>query len=149
MRIMDVDARKMTSAHDDGAPHPGRESVLVSLKGSFHGRTDRPAQASDSCQPAYRKYLASFRGDRQVLHTVEPNNVNQLREVFEEVRVTLVCAWGRVVRPLTMPACQIDSKGLHVEAMLMEPVMGEGNPGVAITRDFYDTARELTDEYVA
>ena len=91
MRIMDVDARKMTSAHDDGAPHPGRESVLVSLKGSFHGRTDRPAQASDSCQPAYRKYLASFRGDRQVLHTVEPNNVNQLREVFEEVRDACVC----------------------------------------------------------
>ena len=52
MRIMDVDARNMTSTHSEDAPHPGRESVLVSLKGSFHGRTDRPAQASDSCQTA-------------------------------------------------------------------------------------------------
>lgn len=37
MRIADVDAQSMTSA--DG-PHPGRESVLLTLKGSFHGRTE-------------------------------------------------------------------------------------------------------------
>lgn len=29
----------------------------------------------------------------------------------------------------------------------MEPVMGEGNPGVAITREFYDEARRLVDHY--
>ena len=46
-------------------------------------------------------------------------------------------------------ACaQIDRDGYHVEGMLMEPVMGEGNPGVAITREFYDKARSLTDECV-
>jgi acetylornithine/succinyldiaminopimelate/putrescine aminotransferase len=28
--------------------------------------------------------------------------------------------------------------------MLIEPVMGEGNPGEAVHRDFYDAARELT-----
>lgn len=125
MRIMDVDARQMTSTSVPTAPHPGRESVLVSLKGSFHGRTDRPAQASDSCQTAYKKYLASFRNKSETLYTVEPNNVGQLKEVFEE----------------------IDDQNLHVEAMLMEPVMGEGNPGVAIEREFYDEARRLTDEY--
>jgi len=84
MRIMDVDARKMTSTHDEAAPHPGRDTVLVSLQGSFHGRTDRPAQASDSCQTAYKKHLASFR-DRSTLRTVEANNVSMLQEVFEEV----------------------------------------------------------------
>lgn len=31
----------------------------------------------------------------------------------------------------------------------MEPVMGEGNPGCAVTREFYDVARELTREHGA
>lgn len=123
MRIMDVDNAQMTGP--DG-PHAGRKSVLVTLKGSFHGRTDRPAQASDSCMSTYKQNLASFRDEKRVpLHTIEINNVNQLRETFEK----------------------IDDDGLHVEAMLMEPVMGEGNPGVSCTREFYDEARKLTDDY--
>eukprot|EP00462_Mataza_sp_D1_P002049 CAMPEP_0175105950 /NCGR_PEP_ID=MMETSP0086_2-20121207/10852_1 /TAXON_ID=136419 /ORGANISM="Unknown Unknown, Strain D1" /LENGTH=439 /DNA_ID=CAMNT_0016382079 /DNA_START=216 /DNA_END=1535 /DNA_ORIENTATION=+ len=121
MRIMDVDAQRMTG--EDG-PHKGRESVLVTLKGSFHGRTDRPAQASDSCVESYKQHLRSYK-DWRPLHTVTVNDVTELRETFEK----------------------IDDQGLHVEAMLMEPVMGEGNPGVAVTRDFYDAAREMTDKY--
>src|SRR5262249_1008977 len=37
-----------------------------------------------------------------------------------------------------------DQNGVFFEAMLMEPVMGEGDPGKAITPEFYETARELT-----
>lgn len=122
MRIADVDAKRMTSAK---GPHNGRKSCLVSLKGSFHGRTERPAQASDSTRSIYSQYLKSFNQEQHLLFTVEPNDVAGLHRTFEE----------------------IENRGLHVEAMLMEPVMGEGNPGLAITREFYDAARKLTDEY--
>lgn len=142
MRIMDVDVQRMTHKacslgpncknctdiysceHVKEGPHLGREGILVSLKGSFHGRTEGPASASDSCQPVYRKYLASYRRKRQ-LRTVVPNDISHLRAVFDE----------------------IESDNLHPEMMLMEPVMGEGSPGTAISREFYDEARKLTEKY--
>ena len=31
--------------------------------------------------------------------------------------------------------------------MAMEPVMGEGNPGLCVTREFYDSARALCSEH--
>ena len=34
-----------------------------------------------------------------------------------------------------------------VEAVVMEPVMGEGNPGVMVNPRFYKKARDLTREY--
>jgi acetylornithine/succinyldiaminopimelate/putrescine aminotransferase len=124
MRIADVDAKRMTSS---SGPHNGRKSCLISLKGSFHGRTERPAHASDSTRSVYDKFLKSFSNKNQELplYTVEPNNIEDLTRVFEE----------------------IEELGLHAEVMLMEPVMGEGNPGLAITREFYDAARALTDKY--
>lgn len=36
---------------------------------------------------------------------------------------------------------------MHIEAMYMEPVMGEGQPGKVIDRAFYDVARRLTKEH--
>lgn len=121
MRIADVDSLAMTQP---GGPHEGRESVLLSLVGSFHGRTDRPAQASHSCSEAYKKHLKSYR-EWKPLHTVRINETQELEEKWEE----------------------LDKAGKHVELMLMEPVMGEGNPGVGVTRDFYDAARALADKH--
>jgi L-lysine 6-transaminase precursor (EC 2.6.1.36) len=34
-----------------------------------------------------------------------------------------------------------------IESLFMEPVMGEGNPGVALTPEFYAKARELTEQH--
>lgn len=116
-RLADLNAAKLTSP---GARHEGKKIMLLSLKGSFHGRTDRPAQASASSLPAYQQ-LASFR-DRKNLMTVEPNNVEDLERVFEKA----------------------EKESIFFEMMLVEPVMGEGNPGVAMKREFYDRARELT-----
>jgi len=117
-RISDVNALRMTRS---GGRHEGREAKLMSLKGSFHGRTDRPAQASDSTRPKYRANLNSHH-DRTNLITVHPNDVDGLRAAF----------------------AQADADGVFIEMLLIEPVMGEGNPGQAITREFYDAARELT-----
>jgi acetylornithine/succinyldiaminopimelate/putrescine aminotransferase len=117
-RIADINAKLMT---DPGAPKAGYRIQRLSLSGGFHGRTDQPARYSDSTRKTYVKHLASFRDDDSLL-TVEPNNIEQLRQVFE---------WA-------------DTNHVFIEAMFMEPVMGEGNPGAAVSPEFYDQARALT-----
>lgn len=117
-RISDVNAKTMT---DEGGRHAGKAVKHVSLAGGFHGRTDRPAQFSDSSRAAYRKYLASFR-DRDDLWTVKPNDLNALHAVFERA----------------------ERENVFLEAVFIEPVMGEGDPGQSITPEFYALAHELT-----
>jgi acetylornithine/succinyldiaminopimelate/putrescine aminotransferase len=117
-RIADVNALRLT---EPGGCQEGRQISFLGLTGGFHGRTDRPAQVSDSSMPTYRKHLASFK-KRQNLITIEPNNIEALHEAF----------------------AQADREGLFFEAMFIEPVMGEGRPGRGVTRAFYDEARRLT-----
>lgn len=117
-RIADINARLMT---DPGGPKAGCNIRNLSLAGGFHGRTDRPARYSDSTRQTYLRHLASYR-DLDSLMTVEPNNVEHLHQVFAEA----------------------DAQGVFIEALFMEPVMGEGNPGAALTPEFYQAARELT-----
>jgi len=120
-RIADINAKLMTDA---GGRYAGRSVKKLSLAGGFHGRTGRPAQFSDSTRRAYRAHLATFR-NREDLITVEPNDVNALRSAFADA----------------------DSQGVFIEAMFMEPVMGEGDPGMAVTPEFYAVARELTEAH--
>lgn len=120
-RIADLNAKKQT---DPGGRYAGWRIAFLSLKGSFHGRTERPAMASDSSKKNYQK-LASFRA--QQLVTVDANNIEELRAAFKNA----------------------EKEKIFFEMMLMEPVMGEGNPGVSITRAFYDEARRLTKEHGA
>jgi acetylornithine/succinyldiaminopimelate/putrescine aminotransferase len=120
-RIADIATKQMT---DPGARYEGCVVRGLTLEGSFHGRTDRPARHSHSTQKNYRKYLASYRSTEYLL-TVEPNNIAQLEEVFAKA------ARDRI----------------FIEAFFMEPVMGEGNPGQGVTPGFYRRARELTEEH--
>lgn len=120
-RIADVNTKSMT---DPGQRHAGRPVKRLSLKGGFHGRTQRPAEYSDSTRGTYRKHLASFR-DADDLLTVPPNDEAALRAVFERA----------------------ESEDWFIEAMFMEPVMGEGDPGMAVTPAFYRLARELTEAH--
>lgn len=117
-RIVDVNAKLMT---DPGAPHAGRTIKRLVVKGSFHGRTERPALYSDSSRKNYMQHLASFRGEDSVI-TVEPYDGDALRKVFADA----------------------DANGWFIEAMFLEPVMGEGDPGRSVPRAFYDLARALT-----
>lgn len=116
-RISDVNARVMT---DPGARYHGRAIRFLGFQGGFHGRTARPAQASDSSKRAYMR-MATFR-DREFLWTIPPNDEHELRAVFERA----------------------DKENVFLECLFMEPVMGEGNPGLSITPEFYRIARELT-----
>ena len=117
-RIADVNAKLMT---EPGARHAGRTIKRLAVKGAFHGRTERPAVYSDSSRKAYVQHLASFRDERSLL-TVDPYNVDQLHQIFADA----------------------DKNGWFIEAMFLEPVMGEGDPGRAATPEFYAAARELT-----
>jgi len=117
-RIADVNAKLMTDA---GGKYAGRTIKRLAVKGAFHGRTERPAVYSDSSRKAYVQHLASFRDETSLL-TVEPYNVEQLRQIFADA----------------------DKHGWFIEAMFLEPVMGEGDPGRAATPEFYAAARELT-----
>jgi acetylornithine/succinyldiaminopimelate/putrescine aminotransferase len=117
-RIADVNAKLMT---DTGARYAGRTIKRIAVKGAFHGRTERPAIYSDSSRKPYQQHLASFRDEHSLL-TVEPYSVEQLHQVFADA----------------------DRNGWFIEAMFIEPVMGEGDPGRSMTPEFYAAARELT-----
>jgi len=117
-RIVDANAKTMT---DPGARHAGKTIKRVVVKGAFHGRTERPALYSDSSRKTYLQYLASFRGEDSVI-TVPPYDADALRQVFADA----------------------DANGWFIEAMFLEPVMGEGDPGRSVPVDFYNAARELT-----
>jgi acetylornithine/succinyldiaminopimelate/putrescine aminotransferase len=91
------------------------------VKGSFHGRTERPALYSDSTRKSYVQHLASFRGEDSLV-AIEPYDVAALERAFADA----------------------EADGRFVEAVFLEPVMGEGDPGRALPRAFYDAARRLT-----
>jgi acetylornithine/succinyldiaminopimelate/putrescine aminotransferase len=119
-RISDSNAGKLT--HKDSATGE-RKVRFLGLTGGFHGRTERPAQASDSSKSKYQK-LASFR-NAEFLWIVHPNNIEALTKAFEKA----------------------EKENVFIEAFLIEPVMGEGNPGMAVKPDFYREARRLTKEH--
>jgi acetylornithine/succinyldiaminopimelate/putrescine aminotransferase len=120
-RIADVNAKLMT---DPGCPRAGATIKRLSLTGGFHGRTDRPARYSHSTRSAYVRHLASFRDDDSLV-TVEPNDIDALEAIFERA----------------------EAENVFFEAVFMEPVMGEGNPGAALDPAFYARARALASEH--
>jgi acetylornithine/succinyldiaminopimelate/putrescine aminotransferase len=117
-RIADTNTKAMT---DPGARHAGRKVKRLVVKGSFHGRTDRPALYSDSSRGNYLKFLASYRGEDSVI-AIEPYDIDALNKVFADA----------------------DANGWFIEAMFLEPVMGEGDPGRSVPVAFYAAARALT-----
>ncbi|WP_313272668.1 aminotransferase class III-fold pyridoxal phosphate-dependent enzyme, partial [Stenotrophomonas sp.] len=120
-RIADINAKLQT---DPGAPHAGATIKRVVIKGSFHGRTDRPALYSDSSRKAYDQHLASYRGENSVI-TVPPYDEAAMRKVFADAK----------------------ANNWFIEAVFLEPVMGEGDPGRAVPASFYKLVRELTREH--
>ncbi len=120
-RIADVNAKAMT---DEGGRYAGRTIKRLAVKGAFHGRTEKPALYSDSSRKAYQQNLASYRHEDSVI-TVAPYDVAQLAAAFADA----------------------DKHGWFIEAMFLEPVMGEGDPGRAVTVEFYKAARELTQAH--
>ncbi len=121
LRIADINANTQTGP---GGKYENYPIKMVAVERSFHGRTDRPAQISHSCKSGYDKNLATFQ-NRDNLILVPANDSVALESVFQR---------------------SVDEK-FFIELIAIEPIQGEGNPGMCVTRDFYDTARRLTKEY--
>jgi acetylornithine/succinyldiaminopimelate/putrescine aminotransferase len=118
-RIADINTKLMT---DPGARHAGKKVKRIAVKGAFHGRTELPAMYSDSSRKAYAEHLASYKHHVHQLITITPYSVSELEQAFADA----------------------DRDGFYIEAVFLEPVMGEGNPGRALTPEFYAAARRLT-----
>jgi acetylornithine/succinyldiaminopimelate/putrescine aminotransferase len=119
-RVADIHARQVT---DPGGRYAGRQVRRLAIVDSFHGRTEGPARLSDSCRPAYAQHLASFR-EPDALMFIPLNDEAALRQAFADA----------------------ERDGVFFEAMFVEPVMGEGVPGLAMTPQYYNAARALTAE---
>ncbi len=119
-RVADIHTREMT---EPGGRHAGKKVMRLAIAEGFHGRTEGPARLSHSCRALYAKHLASFR-DPDNLIFVPINDLAALRRTFAEA----------------------EKDGVFFEAFFVEPVMGEGIPGLALTREYYDAARMLTRE---
>ncbi len=120
-RITDLHAFRQTQP---GARHEGKTIRYLSLAGGFHGRTDPAARVSGSTLPTYKSNLASFR-DRDQLTLVEPNDCAALEQAFADA----------------------EAQGVFYEGFFIEPVMGEGEPGLALTPEYYGLARRLTRKH--
>lgn len=118
-RLADVNTKLHT---DPGGRHAGKRVKRIAVRGAFHGRTELPAMYSDSSRKPYLAHLASFKHHDHQLILVEPYSLDSLRDAF----------------------AQAEANNFYIEAMFLEPVMGEGNPGRAVTPEFYALARELT-----
>ena len=118
-RIADTNTKLMT---DPGGRHAGKRVKRIAMKGAFHGRTELPCLYSDSSRKAYAENLASWKHHENQLITIEPYSIEGLKQAFADA----------------------DANGWYIEAMFLEPVMGEGDPGRAVPPEFYAVARELT-----
>ena len=121
-RIADVNTKIHTDA---GGRHAGKRVKRLAVKGAFHGRTELPALYSDSSRKTYAQHLASHKHHADQLITIEPYSIEALQQAFADA----------------------EANGWYFEAMFLEPVMGEGDPGRALPPAFYAEARRLTKEH--
>lgn len=102
----------------------GERETFVRMSGAFHGRTDLPAAMSSSSDEAYREAMGGWDAGCPHVATIPYNDVDAVGRTFDAL-----VADGRTIR-----------------SAIAEPVQGEGAPGVAMTRPFYDALRERTRE---
>lgn len=101
--------------------NPKKMSKCIVLKDSFHGRTSHASLFSDSCSKTYKEKLKSF-AYHNMVEKVEINNLTELSNKINDIL----------------------NKGFVLDAIIMEPVMGEGRPGIPLNPEFYKLARQET-----
>jgi len=100
-----------------------RKPKFLVVKDSFHGRTLTAAVLTDTTRDAYKRTKAHLIQElsEKVLH-VEPNDISDLKQVFK----------------------RCEDENFWIQAIYLEGVMGEGNPGLPLSPEFYMAAREYT-----
>jgi len=100
------------------------------VRGAFHGRTLSAALLTDTTRSAYHREKAHLisrlqdnsPGGMNYVLTCEPNDIDNLKYWFK----------------------RCEDENCWIQAVYLEGVMGEGNPGVPLSPEFYKVARELT-----
>ena len=101
-----------------------QRTVSLVNNNSFHGRTERPARLSDMCTATYIKNLHSFRQRNDVI-IIQHNDERDLSAAFATA----------------------EQQGYFIDAVYLEPVTGEGDPGRAITPSYYQLAHRLATKH--
>lgn len=113
-----------------GNVHNGRKVHNIVVQDSFHGRTLSAAFLTDTTRDAYKErkaYMITRMQETNYALTVPANDVEALHRWFT----------------------RCEEEQCYIQAVFLEGVMGEGNPGEALTPEFYTAARELTLKYDA
>jgi len=100
------------------------------IEGSFHGRSLGAAMLTDTTADAYKLHKARTLTTMQDMNytlTCPPNDIETLKHWFT----------------------RCEAEGCWIQCVYLEGVMGEGNPGLALSPEFYMAARELTLKYDA
>merc|ERR1719473_2239728 len=108
-----------------GKVHQGRKVHNLVIEGSFHGRTLSAAFLTDTTKDTYKDrkaYMLTKMQDQNYALTCPPNDIESLKHWFK----------------------RCEDEGCYIQAVYLEGVMGEGNPGEALSPEFYKVARELT-----
>ena len=104
--------------------HQSRRRAALAIKDGFHGRTKDAATISDSSAANYKKVAPGMADGGRRLFTVPANDLGMLKEVVRD----------------------IDEGGYCLEVGAMEPIMGEGNPGLGMTPEFYTAFHDVVTE---
>lgn len=119
LRLCDMHAGKSAN---------GKKIHNLVVKGSFHGRTLSAALLTDTTRDTYireQAHLINKLQDGDGMNYVlscEANNIADLQHWFK----------------------RCEEENCFIQAVYLEGVMGEGNPGVPLDPEFYKVARELT-----
>lgn len=100
-----------------------KEACFVNLKSSFHGRTFMAATISNSCKSNYKNTNSLQKSTKNII-SIPINNTNYFIKFINKIE-----------------------RSKYISGVIMEPVMGEGNPGQAVTPEFYKCVREETNKY--
>ena len=98
-------------------------STTIVLKNGFHGRTFQAASISDSSKSKYSNTICLNKNINCV-----PININKKVDLY-----------------VTIESILRDKQ--NISTIVMEPVMGEGNPGISLHPSFYHHVRELSNKY--
>ncbi|MDE3269086.1 MAG: aminotransferase class III-fold pyridoxal phosphate-dependent enzyme [Pseudomonadota bacterium] len=119
-------ASRIVDVHAKQHADDRQRTVSLVHNSSFHGRTERPSRLSDMCTDIYSKHLHSFKR-RDDVQIIQHNDEDDLRSAFATA----------------------EQQGYFIDAIYLEPVTGEGNPGRAITPDYYRLAQQLAAQHGA
>lgn len=121
LRLIDMHAGRVAN---------NRKVHNLVIEGSFHGRTLAASFLTDTTADAYRENKARIAMNMQDMNyslICPPNDIETMKHWFER------CA----------------NENCWIQCVYLEGVMGEGNPGLALSPEFYMAARELTWKYDA